>query len=213
MTPEEKSFIIERYNERLQSLGPTAQALGWRDQAQQHLRFRVLAEIADCTGQQVLDVGCGFGDLLDYLEHRRQKPALFTGTDLNPALIEVARAKHPGSVFITTAGLSSLPDESQDWVMISGLFNFRIEDNTAFLRNTVAESFRIARRGVAFNVLGSRVDFQEPHLFYHNEEDTFAFARTLSRFVTLRADYPLYEFTVYLFKQEPRNEEFACEIE
>jgi ubiquinone/menaquinone biosynthesis C-methylase UbiE len=202
MTSEEQRLIIERYNERLTTLGETAQALGWRDSSQQNLRFRVLAEIGDCSGCSVLDIGCGFGDLLDYLTAHGAKDVSFTGTDLNPALIEVARKRHPVATFLATTDLSQFADGSFDYVFLSGLFNFRIEDNIGFMRETVRQSFRIARRGVAFNLLGSYVDFQEPHLFYHREQDVFDFAKSLTRFVTLRADYPLYEFTVYLHKPE-----------
>lgn len=202
MTADEQQRIIARYNERLSALGETAEALGWRNTAQQHLRFRILAEMGDCSNRDVLDVGCGFGDLLDYLEAAGAHGVRYTGTDLNPALIEIARQRHPGADFRTTTELAQFAGESQDYVFLSGLFNFRIADNTAFMHETVRQSFRIARRGVAFNLLGSYVDFKEEHLFYHREEDVFAFAKSLTRFVTLRADYPLYEFTIYLHKPE-----------
>lgn len=202
MTPDEKQRIIERYNERLTTLGETAQALGWRDSSQQKLRFRLLAEAGALQGTSILDIGCGFGDLLDYLTEAGGKDVRYTGTDLNPALIEVARKKHPAATFHATTDLSQFADGSQDYVFLSGLFNFKIEDNVGFMRSTVRESFRICRRGVAFNLLGSYVDFKEEHLFYHREQDVFDFAKGLTRFVTLRADYPLYEFTVYLYKPE-----------
>lgn len=209
MTPVEKQLIIERYNERLTSLGETAQALGWRDSAQQKLRFRLLAEIAPLTGASILDIGCGFGDLLEYMTEAGAQEVSYTGTDLNPALVEVARKKHPSGLFHATTDLSQFADGSQDYVFLSGLFNFKIEDNTGFMQDTLRESFRIARRGVSFNLLGSYVDFKEDHLFYHDEKEVFHFAKTLTRFVTLRADYPLYEFTVYLHKEEAVRRVYA----
>lgn len=202
MTPDEQKLIIDRYNERLTSMGETAQALGWRNSSQQQLRFRVLAEIADLSGCSILDIGCGFGDLLDCVIQSGATDVRYTGTDLNPALIEVAQKKHPAASFHATTDLSQFADDSQDYVFLSGLFNFKIEDNTGFMHDTVRESFRIARRGVAFNLLGSYVDFKEEHLFYHQEQEVFDFAKGLTRFVALRADYPLYEFTVYLHKPE-----------
>lgn len=209
MTPVEKQLIIERYNERLTSLGETAQALGWRDSAQQKLRFRLLAEIAPLTGASIFDIGCGFGDLLEYMTEAGAQEVSYTGTDLNPALVEVARKKHPSGLFHATTDLSQFADGSQDYVFLSGLFNFKIEDNTGFMQDTLRESFRIARRGVSFNLLGSYVDFKEDHLFYHDEKEVFHFAKTLTRFVTLRADYPLYEFTVYLHKEEAVRRVYA----
>lgn len=202
MTPDEKQRIIQRYNERLNNLGETAQALGWRDSSQQRLRFRILAEVANLSDCSALDIGCGFGDLLDYMTEAGAQNVNYTGTDLNPALIEVAQKRHPAASFFATTDLSQFPDSSQDYVFLSGLFNFKIEDNEGFMHDTVRESFRICRKAVAFNLLGSYVDFKEDHLFYHAEQEVFHFAKSLSRFVTLRADYPLYEFTVYLHKPE-----------
>jgi SAM-dependent methyltransferase len=42
-------------------------------------------------GSRVLDLGCGTGDLLAAL-----RPARGVGVDLSPAMLEVARARHPG---------------------------------------------------------------------------------------------------------------------
>lgn len=209
MTPVEKQRIIERYNERLTSLGETAQALGWRDSAQQKLRFRLLAEIGPLAGRSILDIGCGFGDLLEYVTESGAQEVAYTGTDLNPSLIEVAQKKHPSGTFHATTDLSQFADESQDYVFLSGLFNFKIENNTGFMHDTIRESFRIARCGVSFNLLGSYVDFKEDHLFYHDEKEVFHFTKTLTRFVTLRADYPLYEFTVYLRKPRAVGAQYA----
>ena len=209
MTPDEQQRIIERYNERLTNLGETAQALGWRDSSQQHLRFRMLAEISDLTGCSIMDIGCGFGDLLDYVKAAGATGVQYTGTDLNPALIEVAQKRHASASFHATTELSQFGNGSRDYVFLSGLFNFKIEDNTGFMQDTVRESFRIAKCGVAYNLLCSHVDFKEEHLFYHNEHDVFAFAKSLTRFVTLRADYPLYEFTVYLHKPDAVRERCA----
>lgn len=202
MTPDEQKLIIERYNERLTNLGETAQALGWRDSAQQKLRFRLLGEIADLSNRSMLDIGCGFGDLLGHVIDSGAQNVRYTGTDLNPTLIDVAQKRHPDASFHATADLSQFEDASQDYVFLSGLFNFKIEDNIGFMHDTLRESFRIARCGVAFNLLGSYVDFKEEHLFYHHEQEVFDFCKGLTRFVNLRADYPLYEFTVYLFKAD-----------
>jgi len=202
MTSDEQHRIIQRYNERLTSLGETAQALGWRDSSQQQLRFRILAEIADLSDCSIFDIGCGFGDLLGYVTDAGARDVRYTGTDLNPALIEVARKRHAKARFHVTTDLSQFADNSQDYVFLSGLFNFKIENNTGFMHDTVRESVRIASRGVAFNLLGSYVDFKEEHLFYYREQEVFDFAKSLTRFVTLRADYPLYEFTLYLYKPD-----------
>lgn len=201
MTLEEQHQIIRRYDERLAAHGESAQTLGWRDAAQQQLRFGVLLGVGDCSESEVLDIGCGFGDLCGYFEARGVRGVRYSGTDLNPTLISAAQRRHPAGNFHATTDLTRFADGSMDYVFMSGLFNFRLADNAAFMRDIVREAFRIARRGVAFNLLGSHVDFREPHLCYYHEGEVFAFSKSLTRFVTLRADYPLYEFTVYLHRE------------
>ena len=44
------------------------------------------------------------------------------------------------------------------------------------------------------------VDFREDRLFYYSPEEIFRFSKTLTKRVLLRHDYPLFEFTVYLYK-------------
>ena len=58
--------------------------------------------------------------------------------------------------------------------------------------------FRTAKKGVAVDLLTSYVDFKKDHLHYYQPETVFSFAKQLTRRVTLRHDYPLFEFCVYL---------------
>ena len=47
--------------------------------------FDINVDLADRSGLRVLEVGCGYGDLLLYL---RSRGAVVTGTDLSPAAVE-----------------------------------------------------------------------------------------------------------------------------
>jgi hypothetical protein len=44
------------------------------------------------------------------------------------------------------------------------------------------------------------VDFQEPRLFYYHPEEIFRYAKSLTKRVTLRHDYPAYEFAIFLYQ-------------
>jgi hypothetical protein len=59
--------------------------------------------------------------------------------------------------------------------------------------------FLTARKGVAIDFVTNYVDFQESYLRYHSPEDMFKFAKSLTKRVVLRHDYPLYEFCLYLY--------------
>jgi ubiquinone/menaquinone biosynthesis C-methylase UbiE len=209
MTPEEQAHVIERYGERLRRLGPTVQALGWRDQAQQTLRFDVLTGMVPfLEGKRVLDVGCGFGDFYDHLRSRRLSVE-YTGCDISPDMLAVARERQPDLIFEERNILSNpYPDNAFDYVFISGIFNHRIRDNQAFLESMLAAAFRACAHGVAANMMTDQVDYRDAYLYYFNPEQVLGFCRSLSRHVALRHDYPLYEFTVGVYRS-PRLDDIT----
>lgn len=83
---------IQRYNQRLDALGPTDKALGWTRE-NNHIRLKALvADFWDEIPQSsLLDAGCGFGDLLGVLQKENHPPKSYLGYDINPRLIEEAK--------------------------------------------------------------------------------------------------------------------------
>ncbi len=211
MTPEEQAQVIERYGERLKRLGPTVQALGWRDQAQQTLRFDVLTSMVPfLEGKRVLDVGCGFGDFYDHLRSRRLSVE-YTGCDISPDVLAVARERRPDLVFEErNMVIHPYPDCSFDYVFISGIFNHRIGDNRTFLESMLAAAFRVCTHGVAANMMTDQVDYRDASLHYFTPEQVLGFCRGLSRHVALRHDYPLYEFTVGVYRGPRLDDITSC---
>ena len=201
MNPAERDHVVHRYAERLARLGPVVQALGWRDEKQQELRFRVMADgCARLDGASVLDIGCGFGDFFDYLRARGYD-VRYAGCDLSPDVLEVARSRHPGLAVERRDILQEpYPPRSFDYVFMSGIFNHRISDNDGFLRQMLAAAFDACSHGIAANMTTTAVDYEDPQLYYFVPEDVLRYARTLTRRVALRHDYPLYEFTIFLYR-------------
>ena len=66
MNPAERETMVGMYESRFAELGVDVKALGWRDDVDQKIRFDVLCDIGDLTGASICDVGCGFGDLVEY---------------------------------------------------------------------------------------------------------------------------------------------------
>jgi SAM-dependent methyltransferase len=205
MTPQEKQETIKRYTDRLMAKGgPTVEVLGWRDQSQQELRFDILAGIDDLNGKSVLDVGCGFGDFYDYLLAKGHH-CHYVGIDINPTLLEVARTRHPALRFEERDILAQPLEESFDYVVESGVFNHRLSDNEAFAQQMFTAMYAACRLGVAANLMSDRVSYTDAHLYYFSPESYLRYCSRLSPYVTIRHDYPLYEFTVYLYRTPPRG--------
>ena len=205
-----KRAVVAHYDEKLKLHGPTARGMDWKDAASQRLRFEVLCGIADLDGRSVHDLGAGAGHLLDFLIERGIR-ADYSGSDLSKAMVEAARIRHPGVPFQeldVLAGAPDCPTASYDAVVCSGLFHVKLDHTDAewwgFVAAVVRRMFAMCRLGIAFNLMSDRVDFRSPSLYYANPGEVVDFCcRELSRYVVLRHDYPLYEQTIYVYREPP----------
>lgn len=80
-------------------------------------------------GASVLEIGCGSGDLLSDL-----RPSRAVGIDVSPAMIDLARSRHPEIEFAVEAGERYVRDDRFDYVVLSDLVPFAF-DLQALLHN------------------------------------------------------------------------------
>jgi SAM-dependent methyltransferase len=201
MNENERKEAIIRYSERLKKFGPISQALGWKDETQQKLRFQIFAEciqIDDDTS--ILDVGCGFGDFYDYLK-LDGIDFIYEGCDISPEIIGIAKELRRNIRFqICDLRDGAYLNQSFDYVCISGIFNFKISNNEKFLQETLVAAYSICKKGVIVNMTTDKVDFKDPLLHYYNPGKVVDFCSSLTRRMIIRHDYPLFEFTLGLYR-------------
>lgn len=201
MDENDKILIQQRYKDRLQQYGPGIKALASGTEARRKIRFDVLTGIGIGEGASVLDVGCGFADYYAYLREIGIN-VQYTGIDIVPELVEAGCAAHPGlDLHVRDLQENPFPELSFDYVVSSQVFNLRLGEgkNDALVKDMLRIMYRMARNGVAVDFLTSYVDYEQDHLHYYRPEDLFSFAKQLTRRVTLRHDYPLFEFCLYLY--------------
>lgn len=206
MQAADRQDYVERYSARLRQHGYSPQTLGWGAHGRQDVRFRVLAEPAlqrpDCS---VLDVGCGFADLHDFLTQCGWR-GTYTGIDIVPDLLDVARQRHPD---LDLHELDLIADSEQltphDFVIASGVFNaqLKVSDNTRHIATALATMHGLARVAVAVDFLSTYVDFQKPEHWHTDPGWALSTARRLSRRVALRHDYLPYEFALFIHSSPP----------
>jgi SAM-dependent methyltransferase len=161
--------------------------------------FRALTAIGDLEGCSVLDVGCGFDDLYKYL-CRNGIDVDYTGIDLSPDFVEIARQRHPDATFIAADFEGAKLDRRYDWAFESGVFNYKVSGHEVFVGNMVRKMFRSAVKGIAIDFLNHRGGFFSVGLYHPRPADIYAFCTKLSRRVTLRCDYKPTEFCVYVYR-------------
>jgi SAM-dependent methyltransferase len=208
MKPDEKHALIQLYEDRYAAMGYDMRTIGWKGHEDQQLRFDILCDVGDLSSKRVCDVGCGFGDLYDYLG-RRFDGVRYTGIDLVPSLVEKARELRPGIDFRTCDILQDGLADRFDYFLLSGALNYKVEANMTLTRDMLAAMFERADEGIAVNFLTSYVNYEHPRNFHHNPEAVFTLARSMTRWVTIRHDYPLWEFTLFMYKN-PRGSDAAA---
>lgn len=203
MQPEDRRDTIERYETRLSQYGYSPQALGWGQHGRQSVRFAVLAEAAmRQPASSVLDIGCGFADLYDFLRAQGWQ-GQYTGVDIVPGLLAVARERHP-ELSLIEGDINLLNDVPEhDYVIASGIFNARLKqgDNQSFTEQTLIRMIGLARVVVCVDFLSTYVDFQKETAWHTDPAWALSFARRLSRRVALRHDYMPYEFALFIYRQ------------
>ena len=197
--------LATHYQQLLEQYGDSPEASQWSSRESQEKRFEILTQIGDLQGCDILDFGCGTGHLATYLA-QQGVDIQYTGVDIVDELLTVGQQKYPHCKFCK---LEEILDHQFDYVMISGVFNNKIEDNQKFYQDTLKQCFSIARKGVAFNLLSHYVEYYNDELFYERPESVFQYIKeNISPYVTIRHDYQVksgvipFEFTGYIYRVE-----------
>lgn len=190
--------IYNHYTELFKVNGITPAALGW-PKGRQNLRFKVMSEIGIINNSEILDVGCGFGDLLSYFKSKRID-VKYTGVDINPLFLEVAKNKHPFANFFHRDIEINKFKKKFDWCFAIGTTNMKA--NYKYIEKLLGEMLKISKKGVAMDFMSSYVDFKKPESSHFDPEKIFKIAKKLSKRVVIRHDYLPFEFCVYIYKND-----------
>ena len=139
MRPEDRDALVRLYEDRFQEMGEDIRTLGWKNREEQNLRFKILCDVGDLRGASICDVGCGFGDLLDYLRST-VGDVQYTGIDIAPSLLDRARQKHPEARFYCLNLANEAFDEEHDYFLLSGALSYKVADNMALTERMLRRS-------------------------------------------------------------------------
>lgn len=211
MNDNDKRRALARYDDRLSRYGDSPLTLGWGVKGRANLRFEILLSQWDFRGSSVIDFGCGFGDLLGYAETRKIDFLDYLGIDINGNLLKIAKQKYPGGRFIETNILDEKIELNSDYLLSSGVFNHKVEDNYQFVNDAFIHFDRFAKKGFAVNFISNRIDAPEPddEIFYFAPERILEISYKYSNNIVMRNDYMPFEFTVFINKQSNVNKEFT----
>jgi SAM-dependent methyltransferase len=200
MDDRDRKRIVDRYSERL-AKHPTddARALAVGADGRHAMALQCLVDVGIESNTEVLDVGCGLGALHEHLL-AAGLDCRYTGYDINPQLIEMARHRHPALTFEVRDILQEEFPQF-DFIVSSSSFNLKLEhgDNYSLVERLLKTMYGHARRAVAVDLMTSYVDFKNPDVFYYEPERVLSIAKGITKRVALRHDLPLFQFCIYMY--------------
>jgi len=198
---KELNEIAALIDKRYERNGRDLKTVGWGNAETQRLRFDLLFKELDPTDRAILDVGCGLGDLIPYLNNTIGDGFRYVGIDTSEKVIKDAQQRHTGQhISFYHGAVHDIPLCDIDISVLSGALSYRFNDAKIYAESVVDKMFSISRIGASLNFLSTRCDYQlEKNQHYDPAEVlTWALARTNN--VIVNHDYPLYEFTITLKK-------------
>ena len=213
MIPGGWDAIVRHYEETLAKHGATPRGVDWPSGSDLAVRFGLMLELLAETPERpvLLDLGCGPGLALDYLAATGGVERVqYHGIDLSSAMVDTARGRWPEHEFsCRDITMEPLPEQSVDVVIMNGVLTERlslsVETMTGLAESLIGAAFRIARIGIAFNVMSAHVDWQRDDLFHWPFDLLAGFLkREVSPHYEFRADYGLYEYTCFV-RRRPRR--------
>lgn len=195
------------YSEKIIKNGATPQGVDWNSVESQEMRFLQLSGVInERENFSVLDYGCGFGSMYDFLKKTGYHNFKFIGLDICNKMIEEAKKNHAederSEWFIELP-----PGYKIDYVIASGIFNVKLNTSELewkeYILQTLQKMNNIGTKGFSFNVLTKYSDkeYMKDYLYYADPLFIFDYCKNhFSKYVELNHGYPLYEFTIIVRK-------------
>lgn len=198
--------VARYYESTLATHGQTPLGVDWNGPDSQRVRFEQLTRaIIPKADLSVIDLGCGYGALFDYLSERFPDLS-YQGYDICRPMIDAAMLRL-GSRENVSLNVGSEPSTAADYALASGIFNICLErkssDWHSYIISTLDTLHSASRCGFAFNALTIYSDPRRklPHLHYSDPCVIFDYCkRHYSNQVALLHDYGLFEFTIIVRK-------------
>ena len=210
----------QHYTKIFELYGATSKGVDWGDEKDFLFRHKKMLSVLQedfwesNSRISILDVGCGWGGLLSYAEEFFNIELDYTGIDIVETMVKYASEKFPHGKFDCVDIFDMREEEKYDFVVCNGILTQKHADTTNpemehFSRNLIQKMFAICKRGIAFNMMSTRVNFMVENLYYQNPSEllTWLLADVSPR---VRIDHgyssmangkgKFYDFTIFVYK-------------
>jgi SAM-dependent methyltransferase len=198
----------EYFNEKIETYGPTPKGTDYNGLDAQYIRFEQLIKIINPSQRfTIIDYGCGYGALFDYLQKQAWQFEYF-GYDRLEKMVIAGREAHknlPNIHFQQTEGDLAVADYLIAGSIFNNKFGAKDDEWTKMVLETLLKMNKLCNTGFSFNMLTKYADADRmalrPDLYFADPLFIFDFCKkNFSRNVALLHDYNLYDFTILVRK-------------
>lgn len=206
--PQDKILrsVENYYSAKIREHGQCPRGVDWNGEDSQLLRFQQLVKVIEGKSDfSIIDVGCGYGALVDYLR-KNFNNYKYIGIDISEEMIISAQARYEqdeGTRFYASA----ISPKGADYSVASGIFNVKLKHSHDewwdYFSTTLDHLNEISLKGFSFNCLTIYSDAEKmrDYLYYADPCMLFDWCKKrYSKKVSLLHDYGLYEFTILVRK-------------
>ncbi len=203
--------IAAEYKKHLSEHGDSHLGVAWPKLDETFIRHRAMLGVkreSEQTPVELLDFGCGAAHLYDYMRSAQVTGFNYSGLDISDIAVSLSQKKYPDNDFycldVVTEQAQQLPEF--DYIVCNGVFTMKFDMShdqmMQHMQQVLTVLFAHCRKGLAFNMISKYVDWERDDLFHVSMDELAWFLKkSLSRHFVMKHDYPLWEYTCYLYKE------------
>lgn len=180
------------YQRSFKEFGVSAQGVHWNSKDTQYKRFEVLTQFFknDIKNTSIVDVGCGFGEYLVYLQNNSLVLQDYIGVDCEEHMINISKKRFPNQKFYKKNILFD-PLFEADYYICSGALNILLYSQVELF---IKRCFKYSNKAFVFNYL--------KHLTFTNisQDDIINICEQYTKNISIKENYLENDFTVIMYK-------------
>ncbi len=179
------------YKKAILKYGVTARGVHWDSSFSQYLRFEIILQfIDDLNNSSIVDVGCGFGEFISFLEYKNIQIKEYIGIDCEKQMIKICKNRFKRDIFLVKDILKHKLI-TKDYYICSGALNLlEFDEFKLFIKNC----FQHSQKAFIFNFLIKK------SFTNINPDKIISFCKTLTDKISIKCNYLENDCTIKLEK-------------
>lgn len=200
-----ENILVKRYNEKFSIHKNTIKSLGWDNKKNQNIRFLNILKIKNLKNcKSILDIGCGFGDLLRFLKINKIKLS-YEGIDINKNFIEKNKKTFNKKNKFYHKSLSNYSNKKKpDIVACFGLLNYKHNLKNDYISKFILTAYKKSKKVCIIDFISDENKKKENFIKYHKIINILKIIKKISPNFALYSDYkkiPQKEFCIIMYKK------------